>query len=86
MRISLCKDGYRHTTTGKDATKDVMKREMSTWQRNIVTRREVRAGYEVGGRRNENQEVRVNIEVGMGEGLYILQIALLCLLYWYVDR
>ena len=72
MRISLCKDGYRHTTTGKDATKDVMKREMSTWQRNMVTRREVRAGYEVGGRRNENQEVRVNIEVGMGEGVYIL--------------
>ena len=25
MRISLCKDGYRHTTTGKDATKDVKK-------------------------------------------------------------
>ena len=25
-----------------------------TWQRNTVTRRAVRAGYEVGGRRNEN--------------------------------
>ena len=48
-----------------------MKRENRTWQRKMVTRREVRAGYEVGGRRNENQEVRVNIEVGMGEGVYI---------------
>ena len=37
----------------------------------MVTRREVRAGYEVGGRRNENQEVSVNIEVGMGVGVYI---------------
>ena len=34
------------------------------WQRNTVTRREVRAGYEVGGRRKDTQDVTVNIEVG----------------------
>ena len=34
------------------------------WQRNTVTRSEVRAGYEVGGRRKETHEVTVNIEVG----------------------
>ena len=39
--------------------------KMPTWQRNTVTRSEVRAGYEVGGRRKETQEVTVNIVVGM---------------------
>ena len=39
--------------------------KMPTWQRNTVTSSEVRAGYEVGGRRYETQEVSVNIVVGM---------------------
>ena len=39
--------------------------KMPTWQRNTVTKSEVRAGYEVGGRRYETQEVSVNIVVGM---------------------
>ena len=52
----------------KHTRKKTRIKERSTWQRKIVTRREVRAGYEVGGRMNENQEVSVNIEVGRGGG------------------
>ena len=38
--------------------------KMPVWQRSTVTRREVLAGEEVGGRMKETHEVIVNIEVG----------------------